>query len=97
MFFSFSSKVFKYKTEKTSWYFAKLPLDIGVEIKSSKKSKIGFGSIRVIAIINQTQWQTSIFPDSKSGSYLLPLKAEVREKNDITEGSIIDIGIEIIH
>jgi hypothetical protein len=86
MFFSFSSEVFKYSTEKASWYFAKLPIDIAKTIKSYKKSKLGFGSMRVMAIINQIQWKTSIFPESKSGSYLLPLKAEIRNKNNILEG-----------
>jgi hypothetical protein len=45
--------------------------------------------------IGQTVWKTSIFPDSKSGSYLLPLKAEVRKKEKIGVGDTLTFSIEI--
>ncbi|QED23614.1 DUF1905 domain-containing protein [Candidatus Deianiraea vastatrix] len=95
MFLSFNTTVIKYSTEKASWYFAPLPLDVAKNIKSLNKSKLGFGSVKVIAIINETQWQTSIFPDSKSSSYILPIKSEIRQKNNITENTTVNIAIEV--
>jgi hypothetical protein len=57
--------------------------------------KQGWGSLPVTATIGQTLWKTSIFPDSKSGSYLLPLKAEVRKKEKFGVGETITFSIEI--
>ena len=57
--------------------------------------KRGWGSLPVNATIGQTSWKTSIFPDKKSGAYLLPLKAEVRKKEKIADGNNLTFSIEI--
>lgn len=56
----------------------------------------GWGSLPVMATIGKTSWKTSIFPDKKSESYLLPLKAEVRKKEKIYEDQTILFLIKII-
>ncbi len=53
------------------------------------------GSLPVIATIGKTIWKTSIFPDKKICSYLLPLKAEVRKKELLREGDKIKLSLEI--
>jgi hypothetical protein len=40
-------------------------------------------------------WKTSIFPDNKTGTYLLPLKADVRKKEKIGAGDTIMLSLEI--
>jgi len=55
----------------------------------------GWGSLPVVATIGKTDWKTSIFPDKKDGSYLLPLKADVRTREDIKEGDTISFSIQI--
>ena len=40
-------------------------------------------------------WKTSIFPDKRSGTYLLPLKASVRRAEAISEGDTIAFTLEI--
>jgi hypothetical protein len=45
--------------------------------------------------IGQIKWQTSIFPDSKSKGYLLPIKKSVRIAAKIFEGQVVDFEIEI--
>jgi hypothetical protein len=79
--FKFLSEVWIYPG-KAAWYFVTLPEDIAAEIKFFTGKKIGFGTIRVFARIGNTSWKTSIFPDSKSNSYLLPIKADVRKKEN---------------
>jgi hypothetical protein len=54
-----------------------------------------FGSIGVHATIGKTRWKTSVFSDTKSGSYVLPLKAEIRKREKIVEGRMVSIGLEI--
>ena len=53
-----------------------------------------FGSVRVIVSIGKTSWRTSLFPDKRAQAYLLPLKAEVRTRERIADGDIVDIKIE---
>jgi hypothetical protein len=46
--------------------------------------------------IGKTKWKTSVFPDKRSGTYLLPLKAEVRKKEGIFSEDTVSLTIELI-
>src|SRR5262249_6901770 len=46
----------------------------------------GFGSVRVAVTVGSTSWRTSIFPDSKTGAYLLPVKKAVRAAERLEAG-----------
>ncbi len=78
------------------WHFMSLPKEQGEEIKKKFKTKTrGWGSLPVTVSIGKTQWNTSIFPDKKSGTYLLPLKAEVRTKVGIRKGDFVDFSLTV--
>jgi hypothetical protein len=80
-----------------AWYFITLPVEYAEEIKYiTLPLKRGFGSIKVSATIGSTTWNTSIFPDSKSKSYLLPIKKEVRLVNHLQEGMKSKVVISIV-
>lgn len=55
----------------------------------------GFGSVRVEITIGKTTWRSSIFPE-KSGTYVLPLKAEVRKKENLRAGQTVQVKLTII-
>lgn len=94
--YKFSAKV-KVYPGATAWYFATLPKSVAREIDFEHgHHKAGFGSLRVSVTIGQTKWQTSIFTDTKSNSYMLPLKTEVRKAENIDVDSIVQIELEII-
>ena len=79
-----------------AWYFVNVSKKISAEIKENfGDSGRGFGSIRVRVTVGTTSWKTSVFPDSKSGTYLLPIKAEVRKKEGITDDTMLSYTIEI--
>lgn len=81
---------------KAAWHFVTLPTDAAQDIDFYfSHVKKGWGSLPVTVTIGQTTWTTSIFPDKKAGSYLLPLKAAVREKENIEEGLMISFELEI--
>lgn len=61
--------------------------------RSDKKRS--FGSIAVTATIGQTDWQTSVFRDNKSNSYLLPIKASVRRKQELIEDETYEVTIRV--
>lgn len=98
-----SSKKYKITSEvwlyqgMSAWHFVSIPKKESEEIKKKFNSiKRGWGSLPVMVSLGKTKWKTSIFPDKKSGMYLLPLKAEIRKKEDIFAEDIINFGIEII-
>jgi hypothetical protein len=78
------------------WHFISIPKRKSEEIKKRFHTNVkGWGSIPVEVLLGKTQWKTSIFPDKKSGSYLLPLKSEVRRKEKVMVGDIVSFSISI--
>jgi hypothetical protein len=87
--FTFTSKVLVYPG-MNAWRFLVLPQKEGKRIKETfgKKAR-GWGSLPVTVSVGTTAWDTSIFPDKKSGTYLLPLKAMVRKKEGIFDDDTV--------
>ena len=63
--------------------------------KQFEGKHLGWRSLPVIAKIGKTEWKTSIFADNRTGSYLFPLKAEVRKKERIVEGNMVRATLTI--
>lgn len=81
---------------KGSWHFITIESAQGLSIKNDWHwPRKGFGSIPVNVSIGTSRWQTSIFPE-KGGSYLLPLKRAVREKEKIKKGDTITLELEVL-
>ena len=80
----------------SGWHFINLNKTQSKEIKELySKNKRGFGAIKVEVSLGNSKWSTSIFPDKKSETYLLPLKAEIRKKEKINEGKEVIFTIKI--
>jgi hypothetical protein len=78
------------------WHFVTLPKKPASEIRSLFGAlRGGWGSLPVIATVGNTSWKTSIFPDKESGSYVLPLKAEIRKNEGLTAGRVIAFSVRI--
>jgi hypothetical protein len=93
--FSFSASIVPYPGT-AAWRFVTLPRDISNEIGIRyKNQKKGWGSIPVLVTVGKTSWETSIFPDKKSQSYLLPMKSEVCKKEGIMDGDKVAVSIRI--
>ena len=93
--YTFKSKVWLYPG-MTGWHFTGIPKKESEEIKKDSKVKAGFGSVPVMVTIGKTKWKTSVFPDKRSGTYLLPLKAGVRKKENIFSEDTISFTIELV-
>ncbi len=78
------------------WHFVSLPKTLSTRLKKlyGKKAR-GWGSLPVIMTSGKVTWKTSIFPDRKAGTYLLPLKAAVRKRADIAMGDTKKFKLEI--
>jgi hypothetical protein len=78
------------------WYFVTVPEAGSAEIKAQALgSPRGFGSVRVEATIGGVTWRTSVFPLS-SGGYLLPVKAEVRRKAELSAGDEVEVALALL-
>jgi hypothetical protein len=56
----------------------------------------GFGSVRVAARVGDTEWSTSVFPSRELGSYVLPIKRSVREREGLEVGDVADLVIKLV-
>ncbi|NUT37395.1 MAG: DUF1905 domain-containing protein [Hamadaea sp.] len=80
-----------------SWTFVTLPADASQEVRErSDGPRRGFGSVRVRATIGGSTWTTSIFPDSKSGCYVLPVKRAVRKAEELDAGEVAAVKVELL-
>lgn len=93
--YTFKAKVWLYPGP-AAWHFISLPKKQSNEIKTSfGELARGWGSLPIQVKIGSTSWKTSIFPGKKKGAYLVPLKADVRKKEDISVSDVIKITLEI--
>ncbi len=93
--FKITSEVWLYPS-MAGWHFVSVPKKQAGKIKEKFGSRArGWGSLPVIATVGKTRWHTSIFPDKKSGTYLLPLKAAVRKKEHVQHGDRISLRLEV--
>lgn len=80
-----------------AWHFVTLPHDVADDIEDlAAPGGRGFGSVRVQVTVGETTWQTSLFPDSKAKSYVLPVKRGVRDTEDLTEGDHVHLAILLL-
>lgn len=94
--YKLKSKVFLWSGEMAAWHFLGVDKKNSAEIKAAHAGvRHGFGSVPVTVTLGKTTWKTSIFPDSKSGTYLLPLKAAVRKAEGVFDGDEVVFTIEI--
>jgi hypothetical protein len=93
--FTFSAPLWQYPGE-SGWYFVSVPAEISDDIAElTAGTRHGFGSVRVTATVGGTTWQTSVFPDSKTGAYLLPVKKSVRTAEHLSPGDTVSTRLEV--
>ena len=91
--YQFSADLWKDKAE-SGWFFVTLPQDYSEEIRSQLQwQEEGWGRMKASAAINDLNWNTSIWFDTKSKRYILPVKAEIRKKLSLKEGDEFAISI----
>ncbi len=78
------------------WCFVTLPLEVAHHIRSLAGGMMApFGSLRVAGTVDDVTWRTSLFADTKSGSFLLPIKAAIRARARVGAGDQIKVRIEL--
>jgi hypothetical protein len=94
MTFTFISKLWMYHG-KGAWHFLTLPKDAADEIRFFNATAKGFTPLKVTATIGDTTWKTAIFPDSKSGSFVLVVKLAVRKAENLKAGDSVTATVKV--
>lgn len=81
--YSFSAKPWQYKG-KGAWYCVPFPQKTTKETRNSFKcQEQGGEQLKATVQTGNCEWKTAIRFDTKADTYLLPLKSEVRKKQNI--------------
>jgi len=93
--FEFAAPLWRYPGAD-GWHFVSLPPEISYDVTEITAGiRRGFGSVRVAVTVGATTWRTSIFPDSKTGAYLLPVNKAVRTAECLHTGDEIRAQLKI--
>ncbi len=80
-----------------AWHFITLPKNVAKHIRCLIIKPVrGWGSIRVSVSIGSSTWKTSIFPDKKSASFVLPIKLAVRKAEKLNLGDKPEVTITVL-
>lgn len=81
---------------EAAWHFVTLPDEVADEIEVRfEDAHRPFGSVAVRVTLGATSWITSLFRDTKSASYLLPIKAAVRRREHVGTGDTVRLIVEV--
>jgi len=95
--YTFTEKIWLYPGQNAAWHFVDVPKKNSEIIKDKFGTEAkGWGSLPVAVTIGKTSWKTSIFPDRKSGKYILPIKSKVRTAEQVFEGDTVLVKINIL-
>ena len=98
--FTFTAPLWRWQARKESadtgaWCFVTLPPDVSDDVRHLAGEPRGFGSVRVrVATAGQT-WDTSVFPDARSGCFVLPVKKAVRVAAGVVEGDDLTVTLMV--
>lgn len=93
MNFEFSGEIWFWRGP-APWYFVTMPEQQSQDLKAiSNIVTYGWGMIPVQAQIGKTRWKTSLF--EKDRRYIVPIKASVRQKENLELGDQVTISLEV--
>ncbi|MDR7252929.1 hypothetical protein J2X46_001914 [Nocardioides sp. BE266] len=98
--FTFTAPLWRWTAREESadagaWSFVTLPLEVADEIRQRSGEPRGFGSVRVHVEAAGKAWDTSVFPDAGSGSFVLPVKKAIRVAADVEEGDDLTVTLSL--
>lgn len=92
--YRFSAELWEW-TARPEWFFVSVPRENSEDIEDRPRMPRAFGSVPVRVMIGSSRWKTSIFPDSGTGLYCLPIKKSVRRAEGIRPGELVDVELEL--
>lgn len=95
--YEFSATVWRHDpAEAASWYFLDLPFEVTDEIDEVAGPRPAFGSVRVEVTIGGSTWRTSVFPDGRRRTFVLPVKKAVRSAEGLDDGARAEVRLRLL-
>jgi hypothetical protein len=94
--FRFSAELWRHEGT-ASWHILTLPPEVADELGGRADAgglRQGFGSVKVKVTIGSSTWSTSVFPDAKRGTFVLPVKKPVRQAEGIEAGDRVKVALD---
>jgi len=79
---------------QAGWFFLTVAGAAADDIRARSQRR-GFGSVRVRAELGSSSWETSVFPEPGTSTYLLPLKAEIRRREGLQDGDVATVVLTV--
>ena len=93
MHIEFDAKIW-YWRGPAPWFFVTVPEKQCDDLRAiSGFVTYGWGMIPAKVRIGKTQWTTSLFP--KDGRYIVPIKASVRNAENLEEGDQVTVQLDV--
>lgn len=92
----FEAQLWRWDEALDAWFFVTVPAEASEEIRVASGPPRGFGSVRVEVTVGQTSWRTSVFPEKKSGCFLLPVKKAVRRAEGLDAGDTVAVALDVV-
>lgn len=98
MTYEFDAQLWLWDARKTdSWTFLSLPAEIADEVlELAAPYSRGFGSLRVEVTLGGSVWRTSIFPDNRERTYVLPVKKVIRRAEGVEAGDSVHVRLVVL-
>lgn len=89
--FVIKAKVWRYPGAG-GWHFVEMDEKTSARVKKAyTDAKVGWHFLKIHAKVGKTEWDTTLFP-TKYGKYLLAIKADVRKKEGIWDGDMVQVA-----
>lgn len=76
------------------WHFVSIPAEHVDDVAdSARRLSYGWGCLPVSARVGETEFTTALIP--KDGTYLVPLKADVRRRERLEVGDQVAVRVQI--
>jgi len=59
-------------------------------------SRRGFGSVKVMARIGGTRWNSSVFPQQRQSEWVLLVSKKVMRAEDLSAGDLVAVKLELL-
>ena len=85
-----------------AWYFVTIDGAAGDELSATalmrrleSGKRNGWGMLKVTARLGASRWSTTVFPSKEQG-WLLPVKKAIRSAEDLSEGDLVFVELELV-
>ena len=96
--YRFTSEMVIWTPKKgAAWHFIPVPKDDADHMRFFAAHLVrGFKSLKVNVTIGETSWRTSVFTSTDRGTYILPIKKLVRDREGLAAGYYVEVKLNVV-